>query len=194
MNWIENLLIVAGISLDIFGAMECQGSLVNKVNKKFLSGICVLMSVCQTIALFFGHFLSDLFCRSHAMSDERFLGEILAMVIFFGLGIRLIVKAIRNERVEEHLETNLGIHRFVRLATVSSLYTVLAGIAFGFVGTNLVAILIMIVVITIAFVIGGMYTGYHMGFTSKTTVYTVGAILLWIAGIDVLLQRVLSIF
>lgn len=194
MNWIENLLIVAGISLDIFGAMECQGSLVNKVNKKFLSGICVLMAVCQLIALFLGHFLSDLFCKSYPMSDERFLGEILAMVIFFGLGIRLIVKAIRNERVEEHLETNLGIHRFVRLATVSSLYTVLAGIAFGFVGTNLVAILIMIVVITIAFVIGGMYTGYHMGFTSKTTVYTVGAILLWIAGIDVLLQRVLSIF
>lgn len=194
MNWIENLLIVAGISLDIFGAMECQGSLVNKVNKKFLSGICVLMAVCQLIALFLGHFLSDLFCKSYPMSDERFLGEILAMVIFFGLGIRLIVKAIRNERVEEHLEMNLGIHRFVRLATVSSLYTVLAGIAFGFVGTNLVAILIMIVVITIAFVIGGMYTGYHMGFTSKTTVYTVGAILLWIAGIDVLLQRVLSIF
>lgn len=194
MNWVENLLIVAGISLDIFGAMECQGSLVNKVNKKLLSGICVLMAVCQLIALFLGHFLSDLFCKSHPMSDERFLGEILAMVIFFGLGIRLIVKAIRNERVEEHLETNLGIHRFVRLATISSLYTVLAGIAFGFVGTNLVAILIMIVVITIAFVIGGMYTGYHMGFTSKTTVYTVGAILLWIAGIDVLLQRVLSIF
>ena len=194
MNWVENLLIVAGISLDIFGAMECQGSLVNKVNKKLLSGICVLMAVCQLIALFLGHFLSDLFCKSHPMSDERFLGEILAMVIFFGLGIRLIVKAIRNERVEEHLETNLGIHRFVRLATVSSLYTVLAGLAFGFVGTNLVAILIMIVVVTIAFVIGGMYTGYHMGFTSKTTVYTVGAILLWIAGIDVLLQRVLSIF
>lgn len=194
MNWVENLLIVAGISLDIFGAMECQGSLVNKVNKKLLSGICVLMAVCQLIALFLGHFLSDLFCKSHPMSDERFLGEILAMVIFFGLGIRLIVKAIRNERIEEHLEMNLGIRRFVRLASVSSLYTVLAGIAFGFVGTNLVAILIMIVVITIAFVIGGMYTGYHMGFTSKTTVYTVGAILLWIAGIDVLLQRVLSIF
>ena len=172
MNWVENLLIVAGISLDIFGAMECQGSLVNKVNKKLLSGICVLMAVCQLIALFLGHFLSDLFCKSHPMSDERFLGEILAMVIFFGLGIR----------------------RFVRLASVSSLYTILAGIAFGFIGTNVIAILVMIVVVTIAFVIGGMYTGYHWGFTSKTVVYAVGAILLWIAGLDVLLQRVLSIF
>ncbi len=28
MNALENLLIIAGISLDIFAAMECQGSLV----------------------------------------------------------------------------------------------------------------------------------------------------------------------
>ena len=30
MNALENLLIIAGISLDIFAAMECQGSLVAK--------------------------------------------------------------------------------------------------------------------------------------------------------------------
>ena len=24
MNWIENVLIIAGVSLDIFAAMECQ--------------------------------------------------------------------------------------------------------------------------------------------------------------------------
>ena len=30
MNVLENLLIIAGISLDIFAAMECQGALVAK--------------------------------------------------------------------------------------------------------------------------------------------------------------------
>lgn len=34
MNWIENLLILVGISLDIFAGMECQGSLVAKIDKK----------------------------------------------------------------------------------------------------------------------------------------------------------------
>ena len=34
MGWIEYLLIVAGSSLEIFVAMECQGSLVQKINKK----------------------------------------------------------------------------------------------------------------------------------------------------------------
>ena len=34
MNWIENVLIIAGVSLDIFAAMECQGALVATVQKK----------------------------------------------------------------------------------------------------------------------------------------------------------------
>ena len=42
MNVLENLLIIAGISLDIFAAMECQGALVAKVNKKQLVLICLL--------------------------------------------------------------------------------------------------------------------------------------------------------
>ena len=43
MNWIENVLIIAGVSLDIFAAMECQGALVAKVDKKQLSVICALI-------------------------------------------------------------------------------------------------------------------------------------------------------
>jgi putative Mn2+ efflux pump MntP len=77
------------------------------------------------------------------------------------------------------------------MASVSSIYTVLAGIAFGFLQTNIVSILVMIAVLTILFVIGGMYTGYHMGFASKTTVYIIGAVLLWGAGLDVLISKVL---
>lgn len=40
MNWIENLLILVGISLDIFAGMECQGSLVAKIDKKHLTLVC----------------------------------------------------------------------------------------------------------------------------------------------------------
>ena len=76
MSWIENLLIVAGASLDIFASMECQGSLVSKVNKKQLSGICVLIAVCQLVAMYVGYFLAELVCRKNAVSDEAILGEI----------------------------------------------------------------------------------------------------------------------
>ena len=191
MNWMENLLIVAGVSLDIFAAMECQGSLVAKINKKNLTVICGIVALAQLITLYLGHFLSSLFCRYRSVPDEKLLGQIISMVIFMILGIRLMVKAIRNEHVEEHLEHHLGIRRFVRMACISGIYTLLTGIAFGFQETNVLMILIMIVVCTVAFVIGGIYTGYRVGYEAKTKVYIVGALLLWVAGLDVLFGRIL---
>ena len=191
MNWMENLLIVAGVSLDIFASMECQGSLVAKINKKNLTVICGIVALAQLITLYLGHFLSSLFCRYRSVPDEKLLGQIISMVIFMILGIRLMVKAIRNEHVEEHLEHHLGIRRFVRMACISGIYTLLTGIAFGFLETNVLMILIMIVVCTVAFVIGGIYTGYRVGYEAKTKVYIVGALLLWVAGLDVLFGRIL---
>ena len=191
MSWMEDLLIVLGISLDIFAAMECQGSLVARIDKRHLSLICVLTAAVQLLALYFGHFLSSLYCLKYPKTDELILGQVIAMLIFLGLGVRLIVKAIRNEHVEEHLEKNPGIRRFIRMAAVSSIYTILAGIAFGFLGTNLAAILVMIVVLTVIVVAGGMYTGYRLGFTSKSTVYVIGAVLLFLAAGDVLVRRIL---
>ena len=189
MNWMENLLIIAGVSLDIFAAMECQGSLVAKINKKNLTVICGIVALAQLITLYLGHFLSSLFCHYRSVPDEKLLGQIISMVIFMILGIRLMVKAIRNEHVEEHLEHHLGIRRFVRMACISGIYTLLTGIAFGFLETNVLMILIMIVVCTVAFVIGGIYTGYRVGYEAKTKVYIVGALLLWVAGLDVLLWK-----
>lgn len=191
MDWMENLLIIAGVSLDIFAAMECQGSLVAKINKKNLTVICGIVALAQLITLYLGHFLSSLFCRYRSVPDEKLLGQIISMVIFMILGIRLMVKAIRNEHVEEHLEHHLGIRRFVRMACISGIYTLLSGIAFGFLETNVLMILIMIVVCTVAFVIGGIYTGYRVGYEAKTKVYIVGALLLWVAGLDVLFGRIL---
>ena len=85
MSWIENLLIVAGASFDIFAAMECQGSLVRKVNKKQLTLISLIVAFWQLVAVYFGYFLSDIICKKNPVSDEALLGEIIAVVIFFCL-------------------------------------------------------------------------------------------------------------
>ena len=118
--------------------------------------------------------------------------RMVILVIFFCLGVRLIVKAIKNERVNEHREENLGFKRFWRMAAVTSIYTLLTGIAFGFLETNLMVILIMIVCLTIAVVIMGTYTGYHFGFEHKRKAYIGGTILLWIAGFDVVFRYLMK--
>lgn len=192
MNWIENLLILAGISLDIFAAMECQGSLVAKVDRKHLSIICILIAVWQMAALFIGNYTSVLLYsyNGHIANDEKFMGFVLAAAIFFGLGIRLIVKAVRNERVYERREENLGFKRFWRMAAITSVYTLLTGVAFGFLQTNLLRIMVMIVCCTVVVVVSGMYTGYRLGFVHKTKAYIGGAVLLWIAGVDVIVRYI----
>ena len=191
MNVLENLLIIAGISLDIFAAMECQGALVAKVNKKQLVLICLLTVVWQMAALFIGSYLAKLLYRHDMTHDERFMGLIIAAVIFFALGVRLIAKAIRNERVYEHREDMISMRKLLHMVAMTSIYTLLTGIASGFLGTNPMIMLIMVVCLTIAMVVAGTYTGYHLGFVHKTKAYICGAILLWIAGIDVIVGHIL---
>ena len=123
MNWIENLLILVGISLDIFAGMECQGSLVAKIDKKHLTLVCGLIAIWQLAALYIGNVLAGLLYINDLARNERFIGTVIAAVIFFCLGVRLIVKAIKNERVNEHREENLGFKRFWRMAAVTSIYT-----------------------------------------------------------------------
>lgn len=192
MTWIESLLIVCGCSLEIFATMECQGALVQKVNKKHLVRICSLVGLGQLIAMYFGYFLSNLLCRKNPVSDEALLGEILAIAIFIGLGVRLIVKAVRNERIEEHLHKKFETKRLLRLGSVTAAYTIFTGIAFGFLSTSPWILLIMVGVVAIICVIAGTYTGYHLGFEHKSKVFVIGAILFWAAGIDVLVRVVLS--
>lgn len=191
MNWIENLLILAGISLDIFAAMECQGSLVAKIDKKQLTIICGLVAVWQLAALALGHYLSDLLYRNDMSHDKNFIGLVIAATIFFALGVRLVVKAIKNERIQERREDSLELKRFLRMSVVTSVYSLLAGVAFGFLGTNVTLMLVIAACMTIAFVIMGMYTGYHFGFVHKTKAYIGGAVFLWIAGIDVIVRHIM---
>lgn len=192
MGWIEKLLIVAGASLDIFVAMECQGSLISKVSKKQLSIICVLIAVFQLVSMYIGYFLSTLVIKKNPVSDEALLGEILSIAILFCLGIRLSIKAVKNERIEERLQAEISIKRTTRIAALTSGYTILAGIAFGFLNTGLFAILVMVTVLTVVCIIAGVYTGYHFGFEHKTKVYVLGALLFWIAGIDIIIRCVMN--
>ena len=51
--------------------------------------------------------------------------------------------------------------------------------------------LIMIVLLTVIVVAAGVYTGYHFGFIHKTKAYVCGAVLLWIAGVDVIVRHIM---
>lgn len=191
MNWMEEILIICGISLDVFAAMACQGALVAKIEKGRLALLCVWIVLCQLAALSCGSLISSLLKRQ-AGSQELVLGEILAALIFFGLGFRLLRKAWRNERIPEKRESHPNWKRFLSRAAATGFYTLLAGIAFGFLGICLPAVLGMAIALSILGAVLGMYTGYRLGFEQKRKAYAAGAILLLAAGADVVVRYILN--
>lgn len=87
MDWPENLLILLGISLDIFAGMECRGSLVAKIEKKQLVLACAVVSVWQAVALFAGNLLSTFLLRKDGIAEnEMFIGSVIAAAILYAWG------------------------------------------------------------------------------------------------------------
>jgi putative Mn2+ efflux pump MntP len=191
MTWIDDILIIGGISLDIFAAVECKGSVVSKIDKKQLTVICGFAVLWQLAALALGYELSGLLYRNRLAQHERFAGLVLAAGIFFALGIRLMVKAVKNRWLNESREDGLEWKSLLHIAGAAGLYTLITGMAFGFLGKGLGMSLLLIVAMTIIVVITGMYTGYHLGFVHKRKAYISGAILLWLAGADIVIRYII---
>ena len=191
MSWIEIVLITIGMSLDTFAAVECQGALVAKLEKKRLSMAVTVIALRQTIALLIGSFLVTLLNQYDTqLSGEAFIGRILAILILFGMGLRMFVKAWRNERIVEKREDGLDIKKTFFSIAKGTIFTILTGIAFAFLEADIKAVLIMIICVTIAMVIIGLYTGYRLGFEQKSKAYIGGGALLIAAGIDVIVRYI----
>ena len=191
MSWIEIVLITIGMSLDTFATVECQGALVAKLEKKRLSMAVTVIALWQTIALLIGSFLVTLLNQYDTqLSGEAFIGRILAILILFGMGLRMFVKAWRNERIVEKREDGLDIKNTFFSIAKGTIFTILTGIAFAFLEADIKAVLIMIICVTIAMVIIGLYTGYRLGFEQKSKAYIGGGALLIAAGIDVIVRYI----
>ena len=191
MSWIEIVLITIGMSLDTFAAVECQGALVAKLEKKRLSMAVTVIALWQTIALLIGSFLVTLLNQYDTqLSGEAFIGRILAILILFGMSLRMFVKAWRNERIVEKREDGLDIKKTFFSIAKGTIFTILTGIAFAFLEADIKAVLIMIICVTIAMVIIGLYTGYRLGFEQKSKAYIGGGALLIAAGIDVIVRYI----
>ena len=143
MNWIETLIIVCGLSMDVFASVECQGAMLAKIRTKQLVLVTLLVSVWQVIVLYLGNLGADLLCKYDIKESQVILGEVISVAVFLCLGIRLLIKAWKNDRIDERREENLGVHKFVRICAVTSFYTFLTGAAFGFLGPSLLSLILL---------------------------------------------------
>lgn len=187
----EELVILLGISLDIFGTMECQGSLIAKIEKGRMIVFSGILAVGQMLALGIGGFLSQLLCQEGMQPQESRIGRAAAAAIFLCLGIRLFLKAWQNERIVERRKEIFDVWGFIRQHSRSMLFTLLAGLALGFLGNSISVLLVMILILTVLAAVIGTYTGYRLGFEQKVIAYAAGGLLLLAGSMDVLIKYVI---
>ena len=188
MTWIETLLIVLGASIDIFAAMECQGALVKKINKRQVGFIIFLFICFQMIFVSLGYVASTLIEAQNPMHEQEVWGETIAIIILACLSIRLIVKAVKNELIEEHMINQISLKYVAKIGFVTGFYTLLASLAFGFVGTEILELLIMMAVMSLVVVVAGVNVGYRLGFEQKRKGYIIGAIIFMAGAIDIVIR------
>ena len=193
MNTLEALFVILGISLDVFAVMECHGSLVATIHKKQLAAFCILLMLGQGAALGAGNSISLLLYENRTGVHEALLGQVVATAIFLCLGMRLFLKAWRNERLDERREEKLNLSETARLYVRTLLFTLLAGLAFGLLQSSITSLLAMILAFTVIGTILGTYTGYRLGFEHKAKAYIAGGALLIAGGMDVALRYIWKI-
>lgn len=190
MNWLETILVTMGVSLDIFAAMACKGAQLSKIEKKPMVLLCVLFAVWQTAALYVGS-AAGAFLRMREVSPESGNTEIIAAVIFGVLGILMIRKAWKKEAIIERRDDGYAWKSLIARLALISTWTLVVGVALGFLGTGTVILLTVISAATVIVVIAGLYVGYRMGYEQKTKAYAIGGVLLLVGAMDTIFRFVM---
>lgn len=190
MNWLETILVTLGVSLEIFATMACKGAQLSKIEKKPLVKLCVLFAVWQTAALDIGNVAGSIL-RMREENPDSGNTQIIAAVIFGVLGILMIRKAWKNEQIMEHRDDGYAWKSLIARLALISIWTLVLGVALGFLGTGTAILLTVISAATVFVVIAGLYVGYHLGYEQKTKAYAIGGVLLLVGAVDTVFRFVM---
>lgn len=192
LTGVEFLIISAGISFDVFGEIACRGALLPKINWKRLVGICIVMALWQTGALFAGHFFGDMLFDIDTRPNAERASVLIAAAIFIMLGIRMLWKAYKNEIIEEHRAETIPYSVVIKLLASITLYTVLTGFAIGFFNADLSFVLPTIGIFTALAVTIGIYIGFHFGAAFKRGTCIAGGAAYLLISADIIVRYVMA--
>ncbi len=190
MHGIEILLIVIGLSLDVFAYALYKGAMLSEINKRNIIKCCLIFSVWQVGGLLLGNLITLLPFLAVTQAAAKQIWRIAAAVIFLGIGLYMIVRAGRKEEVVERKENRFRFRQLALWACITSVDAVFAGVGFAFLDTQLLLTALITALTTIAAVLVGILCGYRLGCGVKNRAVAVGGCILLIAALDVAIRYI----
>lgn len=188
VSLLEIILISVGLTMDVFAYALCKGAMMSEIRKKNLFKICSIFTIWQVISMILGNLLTNIPFIAKLGTYAGQKSNTFSVLIFLGLGIYMIVKAIREKPVEEKKEEVISAKQIVIWACITSVDAFIAGIGFGFLETDFLLLVLIIGIVTITLVIIGMYIGYWMGCQFRRTAVTIGGCILLFGGVELIIR------
>lgn len=188
MDIVMILLIGFGLAFDVFAIAISQGSVLGSVRARGIVLMCLMVCAWQVVAMAIGYGIASLLHIENMSESVQKVWSILSAFILIVLGgIKLFI--IYFKKAVPEARSDIDFKKTCAIASSTSIYTLFAGIACGFLMLNPVHMGAVICILTIGIVIAGVYVGYRNGELDKR-VYWTGGILLVIAGLLTVMQYI----
>ena len=188
MAWYEILFVSVGLSLDVFTYALYKGAMLSRLEKKQILKMTLLFMGLQSLAMLLGSLISEIpYVAMNYLRTEK-LFRAASAVIFFLIGVWLIVRALRMRDPIEHREDAFAWKQLCIWALLTSVDTFLTGIGMGFLNTRVTVQMIQLAIMAALAVIVGIYVGYRIGCQGRNRVLISGAMIFLLAGVDVLFR------
>lgn len=185
MNFLQIFLIAISVSMDAFVVAISSGIALKKTSIKNCLKIGIFFGIFQFIMPFLGNFLSKIYEKEMIM-----LNHFIASTILVIIGVKMILDACKNEKME-HIDI-MDTKKLIVLSIATSIDALAVGITFSVTKTSI--ILSCAVIGTVAFFFSslGVYLGEKIGITFSKNAEKIGGMVLIFIGIEILLQYLLK--
>lgn len=187
MTWYEVLMVSVGVSLDVFAYALYKGAMISRIVVPKVAKMAAIFAAWQVGAMLVGSLISEIPFIKAAYPRAAKLYEVLSAVLFFVLGVMMLVKSLHNGEVMERREDNFFASQLCTWAAITSIDSLMAGVSLGFLNTRLNVLLLQLAVVTVITVIAGIWIGCRLGCRMRNGAVKLGGVILLFAGLDVLL-------
>lgn len=188
MNLAEILLVIAGLSINVFLAAQKDGAMIRRIQPIKLLMLCVFFFAFECLSMMGGFRLTKItFFRDSSSSDLRKFCYFCTVVLFLIIAAYMLWKSFTDKDVDEHL-TEISVVRTALQAVGVAIFAFICGIGWGFIGHNIYQATGVLAAATVIAVLAGVYMGYTEGCRFRRRFFAVGGAMLLFVGVEILVR------
>ncbi len=190
MIFLQMLLVVIGLSLDVFAYGLYKGAMVSKIHKANLLKMVGIFAGFQMGMMLIGAIVTMIPAIHPDYHSANRVWEIAAAILFFGLGVWMILRSFNKkyQKIEEQVNDKFDYKMIIFWAFMTSLDALIAGFGFGLLSFGLWITMLTLGIVTAASVVVGVLAGYLLGCGPMNRFIGAGGAIVIIGGIDILIH------